>query len=67
VRQVATSSPVVDISSCKFRDQVVGVKAATLDDPAVFTPSVDSWIARVVPSVSMSPDTQKFDHDIPTG
>jgi len=42
----------------------IGVKAATLDDPTWFQPTLDSWISSAQPWDIMSPDTQKFEKDL---
>ena len=44
--------------------EFIGIKAATLDDPSWFKPTVDCWISSAQPWDILSPDTLKFDKEL---
>ena len=48
----------------KFKD-FIAIKAASLDDPSWFKPVVDIWMSSAQPWDAMSPDTQKFEKELP--
>ena len=44
--------------------EFIGIKAATLDDPTLFKPSIDSWTDSAQPWDVMNPDTLKFPKEV---
>ena len=44
--------------------EFISIKAASLDDPGWFNPTIDSWISSSQLWCIMDPETQKFEHNI---
>ncbi len=44
--------------------EFLSIKAASLDDPGSFRPTIDAWTSSAQPWDSMSPETLKFEKDI---
>ena len=55
-------SPLFSVSN--DTKEFMGIKAATLDDPSCFNPTIDQWISCALPWVILSPNTQKFDKNV---
>ncbi len=45
--------------------EFISIKAASLDDPSWFQPAIDIWISSAQPWCLMSPETEKFERDLP--
>src|SRR5262249_13540674 len=59
----ACGSPLFASSSA--RPDMIGIRAASLDDPSWFQPSADVWIERAQPWDAMDPEVPKFARNRP--
>ena len=49
----------------KNHPEFIAIKAASLDEPDSFQPAIDSWVSSAPAWCQLSPDTVKFERDIP--
>ena len=46
-----------------YKEKIIAIKVATLDDPSWFKPAVDIWVSSAQPWDILRPDKEKFDKE----